>query len=88
MIQVVRAPLIAMAASTVIVRERLRNAGCLLFGSDRASFRGRHRDTVQLLSVMRRAWDIPNRYVKFHHCLLQNPVSHFHNLLTFVWRKL
>lgn len=66
----------SLAAYIVIVGERLCNAGCLLFGSDRASLRGGHRDTVQLLTVMRRAWDIPNRSAKFHHCLLQNSISH------------
>lgn len=80
----------SLAASTVIVGERLRKAGCLLFGSDRARLKGGHRDTVQLLSVMRRAWDIPNRSAKFHHCLLQklNIALSDRCLPMFVWREL
>lgn len=66
----------SLAASTFIVGEKLGNAGCLLFGSDRVCLKGRHRDTVQLLSVMRRAGNIPSRWAKFHRCLLQNSVSH------------
>lgn len=63
--------------------QRLPNAGCLLFGSDRASLKGRHWDTVQLLSIMRRAWNIPSRSAKFHHCLLQTSISHF--LIALCW---
>lgn len=53
------------AASIVIVGERLRNAGCLLFGSDRASLKGGHWDAVQLLSVRNEPGIFPKDRLNF-----------------------